>query len=85
MSHHVTPCHRHTPLHRHTLNLIANTHAHTLLDFSTQHPSSYYYYTQAMCEVVKSKCGAAPLMHWVFPKQEAVAVLMPSTDISYMA
>jgi len=32
---------------------------------------------QAIISLIKSKTGKEPLLHWVFPKQEAVAVCMP--------
>lgn len=33
---------------------------------------------QAITQLIKTKTGEQPLMAYVFPKQEAVAVLMPS-------
>lgn len=40
---------------------------------------------QAIRDLLQSKTGKAPLMSWVFPKQEAVAVLMPDMDSAVAA
>lgn len=40
---------------------------------------------QAIRDFVQSKTGKAPIMSWVFPKQEAVAVLMPDMESAVAA
>lgn len=38
---------------------------------------------QAVCDLVRAKTGASPLMTWAFPQQEAVAVLMETVDVAF--